>query len=93
MRALLELNGVLGFAGWQWLILIEAVPAVLMGVVVLLILPNGPHDARWLSERERSWIQSRVREDAALTDPSTRHRLADAFETCADLSAGIVRRC
>jgi len=77
--ALLELNGVLGLAGWQWLFLIEAIPALLMGLVVLFFLPNGPQDTRWLSERERGWIQSRVREDATLADPSTRHRLADAF--------------
>src|SRR5712691_4517430 len=44
---LLGMNGVAGFAGWQWLFLIEGIPAVVLGIVVLIYLPNGPEDARW----------------------------------------------
>ena len=58
--ALLELNGVGGLAGWQWLFLLEGIPAVLMGFVVLLVLPNRPHDARWLSPAQKEWIQGRL---------------------------------
>ena len=77
--ALLGMNGILGLAGWQWLFFLEAVPAVLMGFVVLFVLPNGPQEARWLSDRERAWIQTRVSEEAQLADPSRRHNLKDAF--------------
>jgi len=77
--ALLGLNGVGGLAGWQWLFLIEGIPAVLMGLVVLLVLPDGPAKARWLTDRERAWIQARVSEDTRLGDSSHRHQLKDAF--------------
>ena len=49
--AILGLNAVGGLAGWQWLFFLEALPALLIGLVVLFILPNGPQQARWLSDR------------------------------------------
>jgi ACS family tartrate transporter-like MFS transporter len=77
--ALLGLNGVGGLAGWQWLFLLEALPAVLMGLVVLFLLPNGPPQARWLSDREKEWIQSRLSEEASRADAAQPHRLKDVF--------------
>ena len=53
---LLELDGMLGLHGWQWLFLIEALPALLLAVAVLVFLPDGPKDAKWLSESERATI-------------------------------------
>src|SRR5688572_1243313 len=58
--ALLDMDGVGGLAGWQWLFLLEGMPAVLLGFVVLWMLPNGPQDARWLSSRERTWLTNRL---------------------------------
>ena len=77
--ALLGLDGVWGLAGWQWLFFLEAVPAVLMGFVVLLVLPNGPQEARWLSEREKACIQACLRAEASGADSSQHHRLKDVF--------------
>ncbi len=77
--AVLGLSGVGGLAGWQWLFLLEGIPAVLMGLVILLLLPDGPKQARWLSEDDRAAIQALLDEDAAGADAPTRHRLADAF--------------
>jgi ACS family tartrate transporter-like MFS transporter len=54
--ALLELDGWLGLAGWRWLFLGEAVPAVLLGVAVLIWLVDRPADARWLTAAERAWL-------------------------------------
>jgi ACS family tartrate transporter-like MFS transporter len=54
--ALLNLQGRLSLAGWQWLFLVEALPAVLLGAVYLLYLPDGPADAKWLTEPERAAI-------------------------------------
>ena len=51
--ALLSLHGAFGLSGWQWLFLLEGIPAVLLGLVVFRILPNGPEDARWLTPAER----------------------------------------
>jgi MFS transporter, ACS family, tartrate transporter len=63
--ALLHLNGHLGLAGWQWLFLLEGLPAVVLGVVFLLRLPDGPADAPWLTADERDWILHRIRQEQA----------------------------
>jgi ACS family tartrate transporter-like MFS transporter len=54
--ALLELNGVAGLAGWQWMFILEAIPAVLMGVVTFYFMTDRPAQARWLPEDERAWL-------------------------------------
>jgi MFS transporter, ACS family, tartrate transporter len=58
---LLELNGWHGLAGWQWLFLVEGVPAVVLGFVVLFYLTDSPERAEWLKPEERSWLAERVR--------------------------------
>jgi len=54
--ALLEMDGLLGLKGWQWLFLIEALPAVLLGFVVLAFMTDRPERARWLTDDERNWL-------------------------------------
>jgi ACS family tartrate transporter-like MFS transporter len=62
--SLLSLNGKLGLKGWQWLFLVEALPAILLSVVVWNVLPDGPADAKWMEPEERAWLMARLREDA-----------------------------
>lgn len=62
--ALMSLNGRLGLTGWQWLFLVEALPAVILGIAFFLLLPDGPADASWLTEPERSAILVGVPRDA-----------------------------
>ncbi|PKH23629.1 MFS transporter [Enterobacterales bacterium CwR94] len=54
--ALLEMHGLWGYAGWQWMFVLEAIPAVILGVVVLFFLTDKPEKARWLDEEERTWL-------------------------------------
>ena len=54
------LAGVGGLRGWQWLFIIEAVPAILLGLAVLVWLPDRPRDAAWLPEAERDWLERRL---------------------------------
>jgi ACS family tartrate transporter-like MFS transporter len=61
--ALLGLNGRLGLAGWQWLFLLEGLPAVLLGFVVLAVLTDGPEEAAWLTPAEREWLTARLSEE------------------------------
>jgi MFS transporter, ACS family, tartrate transporter len=61
--ALLNLQGRMGLAGWQWLFLVEGLPAVLLSVVFLLYLPNTPADAKWLTAVERAWLVNQLRAD------------------------------
>ena len=56
--ALLNLQGKLGLRGWQWLFLVEGMPALLLSIVFLKCLPDTPKNARWLSEPERIWIEA-----------------------------------
>jgi len=56
----LGMDGVGGLAGWQWLFIIEAAPAVLLGVVTFFYLTDRPADAGWLEEDERSWLSARL---------------------------------
>jgi D-galactonate transporter len=58
--ALLYLHGGLGLAGWQWLFVIEAVPAVILAVVVFFYLTDRPADATWLASDERTWLTERL---------------------------------
>ena len=64
---LLKMGGAGGLAGWQWLFLIEGIPAIILGFVTLAYLPDGPRQATWLSAEEKEWIVSRLereRQDA-----------------------------
>jgi MFS transporter, ACS family, tartrate transporter len=58
--ALLSLNGLFGLAGWQWLFLVEGLPAILLGVIVLLYLDERPEEARWLLSVERDWLRNEL---------------------------------
>ena len=77
--AILGLDGAAGLAGWQWLFLIEAIPALGLGVVVLCALPNGPADVAWLTDAEKAQLRARLTAEAAAAGASERAHLAAAF--------------
>jgi MFS family permease len=58
--ALLELDGSLGFHGWQWLFVIEGVPAILLAFVVWKMLPDRPTSAPWLSREDAIALERRL---------------------------------
>src|SRR5204863_5942139 len=53
---ILGTDGILGLHGWQWLFVLEALPALILAVAVFFFLPDGPAEAHWLSTREREQI-------------------------------------
>jgi ACS family tartrate transporter-like MFS transporter len=61
--ALLGLDGRLGLAGWQWLFLLEGLPAVLLGFVVLAYLTERPEEATWLTPEEREWLSTHLSQE------------------------------
>jgi len=63
--ALLGLHGQLGLKGWQWLFLVEGLPAVLLSIAIFLLLPDSPADAKWLTDEERAGIASSLAADRA----------------------------
>ena len=61
--ALMELPQFAGLSNWQWLYLIEAAPAVVLGFVVLKALTDKPEDATWLAAEERDWLVGRLKSE------------------------------
>ncbi|KAF1058437.1 MFS transporter [Burkholderia gladioli] len=59
-------NGAAGHAGWQWLFVVEALPAIVLGVVIYFFLDDRVEQARWLSEHEKAVIADEVGSDAAV---------------------------
>jgi ACS family tartrate transporter-like MFS transporter len=49
-----------GLKGWQWLFLLEGLPAVLLGLLTLRVLTDRPEQATWLTQEERSWLVERL---------------------------------
>ncbi len=74
--ALLEMNGIAGLAGWQWLFIIEGLPACLLGVVTLYMLADRPEDARWLTDDEKKALRAQLDAEA---HPSTKKDLRSAL--------------
>jgi ACS family tartrate transporter-like MFS transporter len=58
--ALLELEGLAGLHGWQWMFILEGLPAVLLGLVTLGVLRNGPNEVRWLTPEQQAWLAERL---------------------------------
>jgi len=90
--SLLEMNGLLGLSGWQWMFLIEGVGTILIGFFVLWYLTDKPADAKWLTAEERQALTAAiaVEEDhkadtgharlgRALLDPKLLHYTAIYF--------------
>ncbi|MFP3498173.1 MFS transporter, partial [Pseudomonas sp. SIMBA_059] len=63
--ALLEMDGVLGWHGWQWLFVLEGLPAVALALVVWKKLPDGPASAPWLSAADANDIERRLAAERA----------------------------
>jgi MFS transporter, ACS family, tartrate transporter len=61
--AVLEMDGLLGLTGWQWMFIVEAVPAVLLAFAVLALLTDRPAVATWLEPAEREWLESALRDE------------------------------
>jgi ACS family tartrate transporter-like MFS transporter len=72
---ILQMDGYRQLHGWQWLFLIEGAPSILLGLAILWVMPNGPADAKWLDDAERSEIAS-----ALAAEPHPEHtRLLPMF--------------
>jgi len=89
--ALMSLQGRLSLAGWQWLFLVEALPAILLGIVFFLVLPDGPADAAWLTEPERSAILAAVAQDTVAAP--AHQSIAPAFRDARVWLIGLVFLC
>jgi D-galactonate transporter len=53
----------LGITGWRWLFLLEGLPAIVLGIATLFVLPDRPNEASWLRADERDWLAARLSEE------------------------------
>ncbi|GAA3225227.1 MFS transporter [Streptomyces thermocoprophilus] len=79
-------DGLAGLPGWRAMFLLEGIPALLLAIVVWRALPDGPREARWLTDAERDWLLDRVAEDTP--EPERRPRRGGWF-TPRTLALGI----
>ncbi len=68
---LLQMHGIWGLAGWQWMFIIEGLPACILGLITLKVLANRPSEAKWLSAQERDALQGML--DAEKRKSDKRH--------------------
>jgi MFS family permease len=76
---LLNLNGVMGVMGWQWLFVLEAMPAVIMSVVMWRLLTDRPAQARWLRPDQKTWLVERLDSEQAQREAIRKFSLGEAF--------------
>ena len=65
-EALLALDGRLGLHGWQWLFVLEGLPAVILGILALRVLTDRPEQATWLPAPDREWLTRTMNEEHAV---------------------------
>jgi MFS family permease len=74
------MDGAHGMRGWQWLFLLEGIPSVIIGALVLAILPNGPKSSHWLTTEERDLLVQRIEQDnSGKGELGGKHNLSGAF--------------
>ena len=76
---LLGFDGYLGLKGWQLLFIVEGLPAVLLGFVVLGFLTDKPADARWLMPEQRQWLTTRIESEHAAAQEKHGFSVGDAL--------------
>jgi len=70
--AILGMDGVWGLHGWQWVFILEAIPAVLLAFVVLRLLTDRPGIAAWLSTDQREWLESELQAERSRVESTGR---------------------
>jgi MFS family permease len=76
---LMRLDGLFGIAGWQWLFIMEALPSVVTGLLVLRLLTDRPTAAAWLRPEARDWLERRLAAERAQQEAVRTFTLGQAF--------------
>jgi MFS transporter, ACS family, tartrate transporter len=77
--AFLQMEGIWGLHGWQWMFLGEGIPTALVGVSVLFVLTERPSEARWLTETERTWLSAMIARETTAIDAVRTHSILSAM--------------
>jgi ACS family tartrate transporter-like MFS transporter len=76
---LLNLHGFLGLTGWQWLFIVEAAPAVVLGIVFYFVMTDRPEHADWLEPAQREWLIGRLAAERAQREAIRHYSLGEAL--------------
>jgi D-galactonate transporter len=76
---ILGMDGIWGLRGWEWLFICEGLPTVLLGLVVMFYLTDGPDKAIWLKADERGWLIDRLRRERMIREAHGKHTLWEAL--------------
>lgn len=87
---LLNLDGLGGLQGWQWLFLAEGLPAILVGLLILFLLPDAPATVAWLSEPERDWITVELARENDRHSASSDHHVLRALRNPLVLQLAVI---
>ncbi|MFP3554869.1 MFS transporter [Paraburkholderia sp. SIMBA_049] len=88
--AILNMDGLLGIPGWRWMFFLEAVPALLLSVVVFRYLTDRPSEATWLNHAERNALATRLAIEAQERAPAQHGGLFAALFSPRVLALGLV---
>ena len=87
---LLDLEGMAGLHGWQWLYIIEAVPALLLSGVVYYYLTDKPADAHWLAADERAWLMQRLQQERQVKEQAGQFSVLQAVTNPRVLAVALI---
>ena len=87
---LLGLHGAGGLSGWQWLFVVQGLPAALVGIAFLLWLPDSPRSVSWLTADQCDRIEAELSADAARMGPTTSHSILEVMRDPIVLQFGII---
>ncbi|MBX8541932.1 MFS transporter [Pseudomonas cichorii] len=76
---LMEMHGIMGLKNWQFLLVAEALPAVLLGIACLFVLVDTPTKARWMNDREKNWLSNRLNQEQQAIGSSHGNTLRSAL--------------
>jgi MFS transporter, ACS family, tartrate transporter len=86
-------GGVGGLEDWQWLFLIEAIPALVASAFVLVWMDDGPEDAKWLRDDEKRWLAERLESEEEVRLTRERHTVVEALKDPRVLMFGALYFC
>lgn len=90
---ILAMDGFGGLRGWHWLFVLEGLPAVGLGLVVLVLLPDGPASVRWLTSAERRWLVDVLQKEQNEHAAQQKHTLGEALTSARVWLLGLVYLC
>ncbi|MSR30536.1 MAG: MFS transporter [Gemmataceae bacterium] len=78
---LLDLDGLGGLHGWQWMFLLEALPSLILGIYIFYFLPDGPANAAWLSPQEKEQLAKQIQMEEEKNHSTQGAHWSEAFRS------------